>query len=557
MALHVGIPTNNGSIAGNPFVASGSSTEVGPVDVRLEIEDTGQCWDFEEGRFVREEVVYRDRHWTDPNPTIGSIIAMFYDPGDGVDLRSANRVAGPDVKFSFEWRGFFDRPVDELLGSTLLQMDNRQDSDRQDLGTIKATSLVVGGPVRLRYEAPEGHAEYGTRSFIESVPLVPLSGEGEEWGIRFSIDLAAASNMLQIVKFEQMDSNGNWHEVENERYAISNAPTTDEAWTYDPIPADFETVSEYGIGINTHTGDLNPYFFHPLIGTGLMDASLIEAKFTDATGRAYLDLNLARDVDPGHSPYETEFFTDSALGIRWTANPAGGRSPVFERTRRRVSTWERVAGSQPWSWTSPTVDLPIAYTYRLVVRQLLADGSYQYGRTDYMPAEQFGVLFKVATTEPRQKDRFTRRGTSGIYWSDTLADPKSPTLQEMSRAIKLSCDISAISGLTTNHETTSFRRATSTRAIARPGRAPAPNPIITFYDAEDDTSLVRRHVPKGKVGYLILVPHGSRGAGSKVEVLKVMSGGHRDVWTAANEGAVWELQLASIEHPITTTVAYL
>ena len=152
-------------------------------------------------------------------------------------------------------------------------------------------------------------------------------------------------------------------------------------------------------------------------------------------------------------------------------------------------------------------------------------------------------------------DRFNRRGTAGIYWTTELDDYNRPTVADIDAATKLACDISDIDGLTGNHTPLIIRRATSTHAIARPGRTSALTPTMLLYDSADDSSTVRPLFDLGNTGYLILAPHGLTGPGDRVEIIPATSAGNRDVWTAQNEGARYEVTLTATAAPVTVEVS--
>lgn len=520
---------------GNPIKLTGSGDPAVPVSIRLEDADTGDVWDATTGVWVKDET-----RWQGDGTSDGKLKT---DVADMSNLTNAQGWGGQGKRFVMEWKGI--RGEDAIPNSTtpidlvVIGSGTRQYAFGLPPGQIAqlAQFSLIDGRLELSFRDVTGI----DARWIQSVPLVPAVDAGEAWGLRCELFESDEHELGESVcgGFWQLNSDGDWEPVEYDRigHNTSNSiPTSPISWLPSEVIGVTQVVADNGselvdaflLDIPGASVGYKPFaaVSHGANAPGMLFTTE-SVRVIDQSGETIVDINVNRDARADID----QAFADPD-GNMWQA----GNTSAMIRTRE--SHWTFATGSQIWSWSGPQTDELYDHVYRAVAMQ---------------GASLDAAKFKLAISIEDPKERFVRRGIAGVYWATEMANYRKPTTADLFSAVRL-CDVSEISGFTNNHEARPFRRATSTHTIGRPGRAQLRNPRLTLYDRLEDTSHARPLFDEGNEGFLILAPHGLTKAGSRIEVIPVISAGNRDMWTAANEAARIEVSLVATGAPARTKV---
>jgi len=133
--------------------------------------------------------------------------------------------------------------------------------------------------------------------------------------------------------------------------------------------------------------------------------------------------------------------------------------------------------------------------------------------------------------------RFFRRGTTKIYFDDTIADINAPTAAELADATELSCEMAEIAGFSFSNSPIDVPDMCDVFVKKIPGEDTAEDSSMTFY--EDDggfaSNTIQSTLAKGTEGYVIIFPFGIAGASP----------------AAADEAEVWPVSVASMTREYT------
>ena len=143
--------------------------------------------------------------------------------------------------------------------------------------------------------------------------------------------------------------------------------------------------------------------------------------------------------------------------------------------------------------------------------------------------------------------RFTRKGTSKVFFVAALASTTAPSLAEINAGTDLGAAMAEMSGFTFSNSPIDTPDLANSFVPSITGEDKADNPTIQFYD--DATSVaVRTALAKGSAGYVVLMPYGAT-ATKRAEVWPVVSTGFNDMWTVGNEAAKASVQFAVSSAP--------
>lgn len=147
---------------------------------------------------------------------------------------------------------------------------------------------------------------------------------------------------------------------------------------------------------------------------------------------------------------------------------------------------------------------------------------------------------------------YIRKGVSDFKFVATIASAAAPTVAELNAGVDLTEQISDISGMEFENQPVPKPNLASTFTSTVPGEDSASEPVLTFYD-DDTTHTIRTALAKGTTGYLVQMPYGQT-ATKRCEVWPVKVAGVNDLWTVANELAMFKVKFGVTDPPTQNAV---
>jgi hypothetical protein len=147
-------------------------------------------------------------------------------------------------------------------------------------------------------------------------------------------------------------------------------------------------------------------------------------------------------------------------------------------------------------------------------------------------------------------EKYSRRGVSIFLFLETIASPsKIPTRTELDSGTNLSKAIAGMSGWTLENQSIETPDMGDTFNGSIPGSDKAEDSTFTFYE-DEVTSAIEELLPKGTVGYIVILRKGDVPASKSMDTFPIRVGSQSPAYTADDEAAKFDVKFTITSRPV-------